>query len=199
MSLGKRPLLPALVLILLLGACASSTGASSGPGSAHGLAPSDITEPNLPQMPMPTSSVETATGSGEAVPEPTESNTSVVSKRRAKPPPGTDPKKWAPLDVSLNTLCLDRTEELVVTATSLKNSGIGFAVGYSDPPKGEEGVVPDYAYFDRESNTTGTMRWAFVVRPTVPYGRAVLKVVVSAPDGRGAFETVYFEVSKSCN
>lgn len=117
---------------------------------------------------------------------------------RARRPATTDPKDWAPLTVALSATCVQRGDELIVTAETLPDSGIGFAVGYSEPPEGAERFVPDYAYFDRASNPTGTISWSFVVRPTTPHGPGVVKVVASTPDGRGAFASLEIEVTETC-
>lgn len=127
-------------------------------------------------------------------PEPTTTASTATAQR----PPGVDKSDWAPLTVSLSATCLERGDELTVTATSTPNAGLGFAVGYSKPPKGEPKVVPDFAYFDHESNPTGTISWAFVIRPTVPYGDGVVKVIANGADGRGAFQSLDIEIAASC-
>lgn len=196
-------LVAAVTLIALLSGCAGAgdaaapdRGAGGGPTSSTPAAQL-VATPSNPYV-EPTDVATPGTGKGGAVKAGDAEESYALTNGKAKPPAGTDPKKWAPLVTRISTTCLDRGEEMVAIAETEPNSGVGFAVGYSDPPEGEEGVVPDYTYFDRETNVTGTMRWAFVIRPGVPYGRAVLKVVVSAPDGRGAFDTLYFKVSSTC-
>lgn len=124
--------------------------------------------------------------------------TTTASTAKAERPQGVDRSDWAPLTVSLSATCLQRGDELTVTATSTPNAGLGFAVGYSKPPKGEPKVVPDFAYFDHESNPTGTISWAFVIRPTIPYGAGVVKVIANGADGRGAFKSLDIEIAESC-
>lgn len=145
----------------------------------------------------PTDRIATATpGTGTTTTVQTTRPAATTS--RAVVPSNRDPKEWAPLTVSLNRTCIQRGDELIVTATSTKRAGLGFAVGYSKPPEGADRFVPDYAYFDHESNPTGTLSWSFVVRPTTPLGPGVVKVVANGADGRGAFVSLDIEVSASC-
>jgi hypothetical protein len=175
---------------LLAASCASQAAPLGQPDGETGgdpypatVWPSASALPTLSDAPEPTSAPEATT---------------TATTTEAQRPAGSKREDWAPLTVSLSATCLERGDELTVTATSTPNAGLGFAVGYSKPPNGERGVVPDFAYFDHESNPTGTIRWAFVVRPTVPYGPGVVKVIANGADGRGAFQSLDIEIAESC-
>lgn len=183
--------LSAVALALALAACSSSTPTRVG-ATDH--------SPTATAVPTPSPTFPSAQRPAEGgTPRPgTTTDDGSVSFGTAPPPAGNKRKDWAPLSVTLNTTCLDRGEELIVTATSDPFAGIGLAVGYSKPAEGTQKMIPEYAYFDHESNPTGTITWSFVVRPTIPYGPAILKVVVNGKDGRGSFDSIDFEVSNAC-
>ena len=182
-----------MVALVALSACANTGQLSTRPPATR-----DRGEPKA--SPAPTGTARATTWSTH-IPEsfhPTtapEASTTATSST-AQRPPGVDKRDWAPLTVSLSATCVEHGDELTVTATSTPNAGLGFAVGYS---KGENGrVVPDFAYFDHESNPTGTISWAFVIRPSIPYGPGQVKVVANGEDGRGAFQALTIEVAESC-
>lgn len=189
MSLLRRA---ALVVPLLLAAGCASTGTPGGLGAGS-------TSPTAPSSPVASATRAADTGATPATGTTTSAPTGPpAASASAEPPRQTRRKDWAPLEVSLSDTCLVRGDEFVVSATSLPRAGLGFAVGYSQPPKGAEKFVPDFAYFDHEANPTGTIHWSFVVRPTTPLGPGVVKVVANAEDGRGAFVSLDIEVAAAC-
>lgn len=124
--------------------------------------------------------------------------TTVGSTRQ--PAPGASAsrgKDWAPLEVSVNRTCLRRGDELIANAKSLPYADFAFTTGYSKAPN-EPKIIPDYAYLDGAANPSGEVTWSVVIRPTVPYGPAVFKVVVKTPDGKGAFESIDLVIAKEC-
>ena len=125
--------------------------------------------------------------------------TSTSNKERRRLGSAKTASRFAPLAVEVNRTCLDRGDEFVVTVRTEKRASVGLAVGYSDSSEDSERIIPDYHFYPRDTNPTGTVTWSFVVRPSVPYGPAILKVLVSGSDGRGAHEEVDLMISPSCD
>lgn len=190
-----------LVMLVGLGACTaktsettagatppSSSPASNGVPSGAGTAPVPSLTPGSGSLSTPG-----GTSAPETVTDPT-------TERTAQPPEGASAqqrKNWAPLVVSINRTCLRRGDELVADAASEPYADFAFTTGYSREPN-EPKIVPDYAYLDGAANPSGEVTWRVVIRPTVPYGPAVFKVVVKTPEGRGAFESFDLVIAKEC-
>lgn len=170
--------------------------ARQDPGAAPAAGPAAVAPPTTAVRPTSWEAATATPGTGHvATAKPT---APPAASSEAAVPRGQDRSNWAPLSVSLSATCVERGDELLVTATSTKNAGLGFAAGYSKPPPGQPKTVPDFMYFDHESNPTGTITWSFVIRPTIPYGPGVVKVVANGADGRGAFVALDIEVAPSC-
>lgn len=191
MSCGILRRAGAALGLILLAACASDAPLASVPGDA----PDPAT--TIGSVASASDHHETAGQTPRSVDAPVRAP-DAPPPVRAERPEQIDRRRWAPLTARLSTACLGRGDEMVVTATSERNAGIGFAVGFTKPPAGEKTVVPDYAYFDREANPTGTVHWAFVIRPTIPEGPAVVTVVANASEGRGANLELRFRVDDAC-
>lgn len=196
--------LAALALTGLI-ACANAAGpvASGGPSDAPTGSSAQL-EPSASST-APTGTLTVAGGATITIPTdaPTGSGSTAAptappaTTATGTPPPTADKRKWAPLEVSLSATCVQRGDTFTVSATSLPDSNLTFVIGYSRTEDGEK-YVPDFMMFDHKANPTGTIDWNVVIRPDTPFGPAVVKVVTSTTDGRGAFVEMHIKVAESC-
>lgn len=193
----------ALVALALTGlvACASTGPNTPSSATSHTEEPGSTPAASA----TPTGVLTLAGGQTVAIPADASTGTASTGSPTAPPattatgtpPPTADRRKWAPLEVSISATCLQRGDRFIATATSLPDSNLTFVIGYSRQENGDK-YVPDFAMFDHASNPTGTIDWNVVIRPDTPFGSAVLKVVTSTTDGRGAFVEMPLEVAASC-
>lgn len=179
--MARLPPAGILLVVALMSCSARTPGAQSGSGTPN------ATGSTAGQLATADPAAGAAAASAQAG-----VRGSTASGSPSPLPSGPAAHNTIPLTVSLNRLCARTGDEMRAVVATLAGAQIALAAAYSDNT-----LVPDFTYVPKDANTTGTYTWAWVIRPDVPEGDALLTVVVSK-EGKGASYNQPFRVARTC-